>query len=178
MTDRSMSATLRGILTRLQSVERRLALIPLANLADGTLASAGDVKVTARSGPPSGWLLANGAALDRADYAALFAAIGTAYNTGGETALQFRLPNLKGRVPVGLDAVQTEFNALGRAGGSKTHVLSVTELPAQVPAIVTPAPGAYYWNANTGQGERANPGGGGAHNNLQPYIVLNYIIKT
>lgn len=43
--------------------------------------------------PPPGLLLANGAVKNRADYPDLFARIGIAYNTGGETGAQFRLPN-------------------------------------------------------------------------------------
>lgn len=43
---------------------------------------------------PGGLLLANGAVVARADYPALFAVIGTSYNTGGESGTQFRLPNL------------------------------------------------------------------------------------
>ena len=52
-------------------------------------------------------------------YPSLFDVLQTAYNTGGETTAQFRLPNLKGSVPVGLDESQTEFNAMGKRGGSK-----------------------------------------------------------
>lgn len=155
--------------------------------------------------PPPGWLLQDGAVYLRADYPALYAAIGTAYNTGGETAIQFRVPNKKGRVGVGRDAAQTEFDVLGEIGGSKTHTLSVTEMPSHVhgpPAgyftIETPDGSmrrvSTFSNA-TSAGENGvwrqrlaenagdplptwSSGGGGAHNNLQPYIVVNYIIKT
>ena len=68
---------------------------------------------------PTGWLLCQGQLLNRLDYPSLFDVLQTAYNTGGETTAQFRLPNLKGSVPVGLDESQTEFNAMGKRGGSK-----------------------------------------------------------
>lgn len=78
---------------------------------------------------PGGWLLCDGSLLNRLDYTALFAAIGTQYNTGGELGTQFRLPNLKGKVIAGLDTAQTEFDVLGETGGSKTHTLIAAETP-------------------------------------------------
>lgn len=68
---------------------------------------------------PVGWLLCNGAAVSKASYPALFAAIGYTYGAdpGGGN---FLLPNLKGKVIVGVDAAQTEFDTLGETGGSKT----------------------------------------------------------
>lgn len=50
---------------------------------------------------PPGWLFCRGQVVDRAAYASLFAVIGTDYNTGGETASQFRLPDLQVRTPIG-----------------------------------------------------------------------------
>lgn len=76
---------------------------------------------------PTGYLLCDGAAISRVDYAALFALIGTTYGAG-DGSTTFNLPNLKGRIPVGLDAAQGEFDALAETGGAKTHALSVAEL--------------------------------------------------
>ncbi|MCA4964919.1 tail fiber protein [Pseudomonas sp. Y24-6] len=53
--------------------------------------------------PPAGWLKCNGAILLRASYQRLFAAIGTAHNIGGETSLQFRLPDTRGEFIRGFD---------------------------------------------------------------------------
>lgn len=64
---------------------------------------AGMVGQFANSSAPAGWLKCNGAVVNRADYPALFAAIGTTYNTGGETGTQFRLPELRGEFVRGLD---------------------------------------------------------------------------
>jgi microcystin-dependent protein len=159
---------------------------------------------------PANWLLADGAAVSRTTYASLFAAIGLQYGSGDGTTT-FNLPNLKGRVAVGLDSSQTEFDVLGETGGAKTHTLTTAEMPSHThiqdqhrhqvatnnaaeattiggysPATMTMFFGtdragsiAYHATAmvNT-TATNQNTGGGGAHNNLQPYIVLNYIIKT
>lgn len=90
---------------------------------------------------PAGWLLCDGALLNQADYPTLFAAIGTAYNTGGETGAQFRLPNVKGKVIAGLDAAQTEFDVLGESGGSKTSTAAHTHgLSAHTHTLSTGGP--------------------------------------
>lgn len=85
---------------------------------------------------------------------------------------------IAGRVIVGIDAGQTEFDALDETGGSKTHTLTVDEIPAHGHDET------YYNNADggtagpsmsnsgpTGSFTSDNAGGGSAHNNLQPYIV-------
>ena len=68
---------------------------------------------------PGGWLLCNGAAVSRATYAALFAVLGTLYGAGNGSTT-FNLPDLQGKVPVGLNAADTDFDVLGEAGGAKT----------------------------------------------------------
>lgn len=80
---------------------------------------------------PSGWLICDGSAISRtnAAYTRLFAAIGTTYGVG-DGSTTFNVPNLKGRVPVGFDATQTEFDALAETGGAKTHTLVQSEMPA------------------------------------------------
>lgn len=77
-----------------------------------------------------GYLFCDGSVVLRSTYPKLFAAIGTKYNTSGETSLQFRLPNISGRAVVGLDSSQTDFDRLGKTGGSQTHTLSISEMPA------------------------------------------------
>lgn len=79
-----------------------------------------------------------------------------------------------GRVIVGLDSGQTEFDTLNETGGAKTHTLTEAEMPAHVHSMgITSGDqdgsgsnGAIDGTRNTG-----STGGGGAHNNLQPYIV-------
>lgn len=78
---------------------------------------------------PTGWALCDGSEVSRVgEYAALFAVIGTTYGVGNNSTT-FNLPNFKGRIPVGYDLVQTEFNARGNVGGTKTVTLAVGNLP-------------------------------------------------
>jgi microcystin-dependent protein len=143
----------------------------------------GMITMFAGAAAPLGFLLCDGSSVSRTTYADLFALIGTTYGAGNGTTT-FNLPNLKGKVAVGLDAGQTEFDALGETGGAKTHTLTVNEMPAhthsgKVLATNAGGPlGTVMGNANQEQTDTGSTGGGAAHNNLQPYIVLNYIIKT
>ena len=75
--------------------------------------------------PPAGWIVADGTTKVRAEHPALFARYGTTFNTGGELATEFRLPNPLGRSPVGYDSSQTEFNTVGKLSGSKTKSVSI-----------------------------------------------------
>lgn len=103
------------------------------------------------------------------------------------TKAALNLPNLKGRVPVGKDTGQTEFDTLGKTGGEKTHTLTTAEMPSHTHDIVKISASAAPHDqskglANDGSNASASnveaAGGGQAHNNLQPYIALHYIIKT
>lgn len=78
------------------------------------------------SSPDVTWLVCDGSAVSRTTYAALFAVFGTTYGTG-DGSTTFNVPNMKGRVPVGIDYAQTEFDTLGEASGEKTHTLTSAE---------------------------------------------------
>jgi microcystin-dependent protein len=211
---------------------------------------AGMIAPYAGAAAPTGWLLADGSAVSRTTYAALYAALGGAsspYGQGNGTTT-FNLPNLKGRIPVGIDGAQTEFDTRAETGGAKTHTLSTAELPGHTHAVDhdhgsvnsgnqnanhqhgastdsqgshahgvelrdkavaggglgsyeygfgtyavgTNAAGAHGHNVSVGSenanhqhsvdlpaftGTSGSTGSGSAHNNLQPYIALHYIIK-
>ena len=83
---------------------------------------------------PEGWLVCDGASLVRSDYPALFAAIGTTYGLGTNTPANttFALPNLKGKVIVGVDTADADFDVLGEAGGAKTVALVEAQMPPHV----------------------------------------------
>lgn len=147
-------------------------------------APSGAVLPFAGANAPSGWLLCFGQAVSRTTYAALFAALGTAYGAG-DGSTTFNLPDLRGRVPGGKDNMGgTAANrlttggsgvngaTLGAVGGAETHVLTLAQLPSG--AIATG--GSTIARGNTVSDLQA-PGNSVAHNNTQPTVVLNYIIK-
>lgn len=90
------------------------------------------------------------------------------------------LPKIYGRVLVGKDAAQTEFDTIGETGGAKTHTLVEAEIPPfsiDIPTeIVDTDKGALPSIFSLDTYQTFTFGGGQAHNNLQPYVVLNYQI--
>lgn len=80
---------------------------------------------------------------------------------------------IAGKVIVGIDSTQTEFDTLDETGGSKTHTLTIGEMPAHTHTYsITGAAGSGTSGGDVGSGgTTGSTGGGGAHNNLQPYIV-------
>lgn len=141
---------------------------------------------------PDTYLMCDGAALDITEYSELFNVIGYAFGGENET---FNLPDLRGRVIVGINADDEDFVGIGKKGGDKTHTLSEDEMPKHRHKIYHPnnAEGSTESAlANTGfptpsgikstfkatMCEVTDSGGNQAHNNLQPYIVVNYIIKA
>lgn len=185
---RSQEELLTWLVRKVRLLERRLAR------RGGSGAMTGEMRIWAGATAPDGWMLLQGQTLLIADYPDLYAVIGTQY--GGDGTTNFLLPDLRGRVIVGQDTGQTEFDAIGETGGEKAHVLSVAEMPSHMHKN-------HAWNiivsqgANTGRfgfpgGNFARPmiedsdqnrydeatGGGRAHNNLQPYVVMNHIIKV
>lgn len=163
------------------------------NLIVKFLVPTGSVSAFAGSSAPTNWLLCDGSNVSRTTYSDLFAVIGTTFGAG-DGSTTFGLPNLKGKVPVGKDSSQTEFDTLAETGGAKTHTLTAAEQASLPIYYGTPSPADQYRvgaggalggyvgpgvsSVNNGFGSLTALGGGGAHNNLQPYLVLNFIIKT
>ena len=84
----------------------------------------GSIYMFAGSTAPAGFLMCDGSAVSRTSYSVLFALIGTTYGVGdGNTT--FNLPDLSGRVPIGVSST----HAIGTTGGEEEHVLLEAELP-------------------------------------------------
>lgn len=154
----------------------------------------GFIQMFAGNTAPTGWLMCDGSAISRTTYSDLFTVIGTTYGSG-DGSTTFNLPDLRGRVGVGYKNSDTAFDTLGETGGEKNHTLTVSEIPnftlnvnvgeTAYPVVNSAYSGATGWGAfNQGSASTTgaplvvkNTNGGQAHNILQPYIVINYIIK-
>lgn len=104
----------------------------------------------------------------------------------GDGTTTFNVPDMQGRIPAGRDSTDAVyFGGIGETGGEKTHVLTTAEMPAHthtIPISTSPTSGTQIKGDSTlTTGETRNTGSAGtdaAHNNVQPYNVVNYIIKT
>jgi microcystin-dependent protein len=157
------------------------------------LVPAGTIILFSATSPPSGYLTCNGASINRVTYSVLFSVVGTTYGTGDDEEFNttFNLPDLRGRTAIGINP--TEFSGISErlisaSGGAETHTLTVNEMPSHNHTLNTEISGwsnsAYSVAGAPDRPDRgtnslttSNTGGGQAHNNMQPYIVLNYIIK-
>ena len=136
---------------------------------------------------PENWLLCNGQAVSRTDYQELFNTIGITYGSG-DGFTTFNLPNLQGKIPVGKDENDTDFDTLGNTGGEKEHTLTIEEMPSHNHQSSNYFEGSggtsRVWAVRsladlTGYKDTSSQTGGNQpHNILQPYIVQNYIIKA
>jgi len=163
----------------------------------------GTVSAFAGSTAPTGYALCDGSAVNRTSQAALFGVIGTTYGAG-DGSTTFNLPDLKGRVVAGMgeSLLGATPDTLGEDNGlianTKTHTLTEAEMPSHqhktdgtdsgdnhavrrgADAIIdgtsqsVSADDAYYKSGSL----TGTAGSGQAHNNVQPTIILNYIIKT
>lgn len=224
-------------------IDGSIGIAELASTVVAAITPPGSIMLYGGATAPSGFLLCDGSTASRTGQAALFAVLGTTFNTGGESGTQFRLPDLRGKVPVGAGTGSgLTARALASSGGEETHLLSTTELPAHTHAfgtLATAASGAhthpvsdtghthgngtaypfaslndpsttfYAPPATPGQvgaiairnvgiassvtgislvnsaththtlsGSTASVGTGATHNNMQPFLTVNYIVKT
>jgi microcystin-dependent protein len=144
---------------------------------------------------PVGWALCNGQLLPINQNQALFSLLGTTF--GGDGRVNFGLPDLQARTPIHVGQGHT----LGERGGEQAHTLSISEMPAHLhsagatsdahiasPENYSPVAltnlfavvnGLYTGPANLTSllpGTLANNGGSQAHQNMQPFLVLNFSI--
>jgi microcystin-dependent protein len=147
---------------------------------------------------PKGWAFCNGQLLPISQNTALFSLLGTTY--GGDGKSTFALPNMQGNAPMHPgQGPGLSLHDLGETGGSQTVTLLQTEIPSHPHGLMAvnqpgedPAPGptealARSVGANLYQTSPANlvqlapqalgpAGGDQPHNNMQPYLTLNFCI--
>ena len=152
----------------------------------------GEIKLVSFSFAPNGWALCNGQFLPINQNQALFSLLGTMYGGNGQTT--FALPDLRGRAPIHVGSGFTQ----GHAGGAAAHTLTASEMPQHVHFAQASTSNG---NANTGANNIlaaannlyvpqannpplqpllpaavANAGGGQPHENMQPFLALNFVI--
>lgn len=135
---------------------------------------------------PTWWLICNWSAVSRTTYSWLFSIIWTTYGVW-DWSTTFNLPNLQWKVIAWYNSWETEFNTIGKTWGAKTHTLTTTEMPAHTHGLPNAANSwtnddkkiswTYLRDPVAADTFTNSEWGGQAHNNLQPYIALNYIIK-
>ena len=149
----------------------------------------GEIKLVSFNFAPKGWALCNGQFLPINQNQALFSLLGTTYGGNGQTT--FALPNLRGQVPIHVGSGHT----LGEKGGTTAVTVNIQQLPTHLHTLVAtdananqPIPSsALPASANNAYTPPAalttmNPtsvtsiGGSQPHNNMMPYLVLDFII--
>ena len=148
-----------------------------------------EIKIVSFNFPPKGWALCNGQFLPINQNQALFALLGTTYGGNGQTT--FALPNLRGRVPIHMGNGHT----LGEAAGTTAVTINIQQLPTHThacmasstngnqPVVVNNVLAAAnnLWTGPTGlvtlvPQTVTGVGGSQPHNNMMPYLTLNFII--
>ena len=155
-----------------------------------------EIRIFAGNFAPRNWAFCDGQLLPIAQNTALFSLIGTTYGGDGRTTTA--LPNLQGRAPMHPgDGPGLSQRRLGQVGGTETTTLSEAQMPQHTHQMVAvPAPGndnlpqgnlparpvgynSYAPAANLtalASGAVAAAGGSQPHNNMQPYLAINFII--
>ncbi|UAJ79181.1 phage tail protein [Leifsonia sp. ZF2019] len=149
----------------------------------------GEIRLASFTFAPKNWALCNGQLLPINQNQALFALLGTNYGGNGQTT--FALPDLRGRVPVGIGQKYT----VGMVIGETAHALTSAELPPHThpaavaaSATVTTPTGSSYLAQPGKAAFAATPttslaaaavsttGQSQPHENMAPYLVVSYII--
>lgn len=138
---------------------------------------------------PEGFMVCDGSVLARDEFPDLFAVLGTSWNIGGEAATTFRIPDFRGRAPIGAGTGSgLTARAVGQYGGAETVTLTEAQMPShthsynagQSSAVLGVTAGGDwpFFTANTATLTSGAKGGGAAHPNMQPFAVVLKCIKT
>lgn len=158
-----------------------------------------EIRIVGFNFAPRGWAFCDGQILPINQNQSLYSLLGTTY--GGDGNSTFALPDLRGRSPLHVGRADGGvYRTLGQRSGAETHTLSTDELPAHTHAFqgtdqsaTNSAPAANTTWAQTAAtdpiyadgrndpvamnaGALLSVGGGQAHDNMQPYIALNFCI--
>ena len=155
----------------------------------------GEIRIVGFNFAPVGWAECNGQLLPISENDALFTLIGTTY--GGDGQETFALPDLQGRVALGTG----NSHILAETGGTETETLTVNQIPAHSHPMAAssgagtstrPTDGAFATIANGSRSDRlygaeigqsalpttlSTVGGSQPHDNMAPYLTMNYIIS-
>jgi microcystin-dependent protein len=155
----------------------------------------GEIRLFAGNFAPAGWAFCDGQLLSIAENDVLFELIGTTY--GGDGQQTFALPDMRGRVPLHQGTGQSSYG-IGQAGGAETVALTSAQIPPHTHGLRASTQAATLAHDGTealGASTKANYYGAGdptlamdakamtsigqghAHNNLAPFVALNYIIS-
>jgi microcystin-dependent protein len=150
-----------------------------------------ELRIVSFNFAPKGWALCNGQFLPINQNQPLFALLGTTFGGNGQTT--FALPDLRDRIPIHVGGGHT----LGEKAGEQAHTLSIAELPTHTHVLQAssadgdaPVPTNFLFAKTTGVDVFApaaslvamkadaitNTGGSQAHQNMQPYLGLNFCI--
>jgi microcystin-dependent protein len=154
----------------------------------------GEVRLVGFNFAPVSWSICNGQLVAISENATLFNLIGTTY--GGDGQSTFGLPNLQSRIPIHFGSNGVSTYVIGQTGGVETVTIGTSQYPAHTHSLMA---STNTTGGNTATGNVVNSGltaytpstpnsamlaaqvgtnGGGnqPHNNLQPYLALNWII--
>jgi microcystin-dependent protein len=152
-----------------------------------------EIKLVGFNFAPQGWAMCNGQLLSINQNQAIFALLGTTY--GGNGTSNFQLPNLQGCSPLHMGSLSGNNYVIGSAGGAANITLTTGELPAHthaangvstVASSDSPLGNAWADSSSDPYGSSATvpmnsasvgmTGSGDSHENMPPYLVLNFII--
>src|SRR3954463_13830075 len=158
----------------------------------------GEIRLFAGNFNPAGWMMCSGAQLPISENETLFQLIGTTF--GGDGQSTFNLPDLQSRIPIHMGTGGGSTYQLAESGGTETVTLNINQIPSHTPpagastdqgtqlapagntlAALSPVsiykPNAAAPNLPMNANSVTPQGGSQPHDNMQPFLCINYIIS-